>query len=46
LPSIISKAYVSAALRDYDSVSLGAEMLIIAEEMQNVNNQPQTELEL
>ena len=46
LPSIISKAYVNAALRDYDSVSLGAETLIIAEEMQNVNTQPQTELEL
>ena len=46
LPDIISKSYISAALRDYDSVSLGAETLIIAEEMQNVNTNPQTELEL
>lgn len=46
LPSIISKAYVNAALRDYDSVSFGTEMLIIAEEMQNVNTHPQTEIEL
>lgn len=46
LPDIISKSYINAALRDYDSVSLGAETLIIAEEMQNVNTNPQTELEL
>lgn len=46
LPDIISKSYINAALRDYDSVSLGAETLIIAEEMQNVNTNPQTDLEL
>ncbi len=46
LPDIISKSYINAALRDYDSVSLGAETLIIAEELQNVNTNPQTELEL
>lgn len=46
LPSIISRYYVSAALRGYDSVSFGSETLIIAEEMQNVTTHPQTEIEL
>lgn len=46
LPDIVSKEYVSAALKAYDNVSLGTETLIIAEEMQNVKTDPQTELEL
>ena len=46
LPDLISREYVSAALRAYDNVSLGSETLIIAEEMQNINTHSQTELEL
>lgn len=46
LPDIISREYVTAALKAYDNVSLGAETLIIAEEMQNIKAHPQTEIEL
>ena len=46
LPSIISYAYIRNALRAYDNISLGAETLIIAEELQNINTNPQTEIEL
>ena len=45
LPEKISREYVSAALRAYDNVSHGAETLIIAEELQNINTNPQLELE-
>ena len=46
ITEIVSREYVSAALKAYDKVSLGKETLIIAEEMQNNNTHPQTELEL
>lgn len=46
LPTKVSRDYVNAALRSYDSVLLGVESLIIAEEMQNINTHPQTELAL
>ncbi len=46
LPDIISHEYVRDALRAYDDVSHGAEMLIIAEEIQNSITHPQTEIEL
>ncbi len=46
LPDLISREYVTAALRAYDNVSLGTETLIIAEEMQNITTHPETELDL
>lgn len=46
LQEIVSKEYVSAALKAYDNVSNGIETLIIAEEIQNVKTDPQTNLEL
>ncbi len=45
LPDIISREYVSAALRAYDNISHGVETLIIAEEIQNINTNPQIEIE-
>ena len=44
LPEVVNPQYIQAALQSYDSVSLGTEMLIIAEEMQNINTHPQTEI--
>lgn len=45
LSEIVSPQYVQAALQSYDDVSLGTEMLIIAEEIQNINTHPQTEID-
>lgn len=45
LPDIVSPQYVQSALHSYDDVSLGEEMLIIAEELQNINTHPQTEID-
>lgn len=46
LPDMISHQYIANVLHSYDSVSQGAELLIIAEEIQNVITNPQTELAL
>ena len=45
LPDIVSPQYVQSALHSYDDVSLGEEMLIIAEVLQNINTHPQTEID-
>lgn len=45
LPEVVSPQYVQAALQSYDSISVGTEMLIIAEEIQNITTHPQTEIE-
>lgn len=45
LPEVVSPQYVQAALQSYDSISMGTEMLIIAEEIQNITTHPQTEIE-
>lgn len=46
LPTKISYEYVQSVLRNYDTISHGKEILIAAEEIQNINNQPQTEIAL
>lgn len=46
LPSIISSEYIRDILRRYDAISRGEEILIAAEEIQNVTTHPQTELSL
>ena len=44
LPTIVESSYVQAALNSLDKVSNGNEVLIIAEEMQNVNDEPKLEI--
>lgn len=46
LPEMISQCYIAKVLHSYDSISQGAESLIIAEEIQNVITNSQTELAL
>ena len=46
LPKIVSPNYISSILRHYDEISRGKEELIAAEEIQNINTHPQTELSL
>lgn len=46
LPSKISYEYVQSVLRNFDNISHGKEMLIAAEEIENVNTEPQTEIDL
>ena len=46
LPEMISHRYIANVLHSYDLVSQGTESLIIAEEIQNVITNPQTELAL
>ena len=46
LPTIVSPEYVKSALSAYDNVQTGEEVLIIAEQFQNIITHPQTEIEL
>lgn len=46
LPEVVTPQYVQDALESFDDESQISEMLIIAEEIQNVNTNPQTELAL
>ena len=45
LTNIVSPQYLQSALHSYYAVSRGDEMLIIAEELQNMNTHPQTEID-
>lgn len=44
LPTIVENSYVQAALNSLDNVSDGEEMLIIAEEIQNVSDEQKLEI--
>lgn len=46
LPKKISSVYIQDILRRYDAISRGEEILIAAEEIQNITTHPQTELGL
>lgn len=46
LPNKISYEYVQSVLHNFDNISHGKEILIAAEEIQNINTQPQTEIAL
>ena len=46
LPELISSVYVRDILRRYDDISRGEEILIAAEEIQNIITHPQTEISL
>lgn len=46
LPEIITQEYIQDILRHYNAISLGEEKIIVAEEIQNIVEHPQTEMSL
>lgn len=46
LPELITRTYIDRVLHNYDMISNGMEILIAAEQIQNINTNPETELSL